>query len=89
MKVGYKFLALELLALGYFLLFLRQIVSEAFSIYLQLLALFVGGTVMAIFMEGPSFGTIHPVSTRPIWAALGTVIMGASVTWGFALKGHL
>ena len=43
MKVGYKFLALELLALGYFVLFFRQIVSEAFSIYLQLLALFVGG----------------------------------------------
>ena len=88
MKLGYKFLSLELLALGYFLLFFRQIVSEAFGIYWQLLALFVGGTVMAIFMEGPTFGTVHPVSTRPVWAALGTMIMGASVVWGFALKGH-
>jgi hypothetical protein len=88
MKLGYKFLALELLALGYFLLFFHQIVSDPVGIYGQLLALFVGGTVMAIFMEGPSYGTTHPVSTRPIWAALGGVIMGASVVWGFALKGH-
>ncbi|MGO8929489.1 MAG: hypothetical protein ACLQU3_21705 [Limisphaerales bacterium] len=88
MKLGYKLLALELLVLGYFLLFFHQIVSDLFSIYGQLLALFVGGTVMAIFMQGPSFGTIHPVSTRPLWAALGTMMMGASVVWGFALKGH-
>ncbi|MCX6921637.1 MAG: hypothetical protein NT154_00225 [Verrucomicrobia bacterium] len=88
MKLGYRFLVLELLALGYFLLFFHQIVSDPFSIHTQLLALFVGGAVMAIFMEGPSFGTIQPVSTRFIWAVLGTVIMGACVVWGFALKGY-
>jgi len=88
MKLGYRLLALELLALGYSLLFFHQIFSDPFGIYGQLLALFVGGAAMAIFMEGPSYGTTHPVSTRPIWATLGGVIMGASVMWGFALKGH-
>lgn len=87
MKLGYKLLALELLIVGYFILFFHQIVSEPFG-YGRLLGLFVGGTVMAIFMQGPTYGTIHPVSTRLIWAALGVVIMGTSVVWGFALKGH-
>jgi hypothetical protein len=88
LKLGFKFLALELLALGYFLLFFHQFLSDACGIYVQLLGLYVWGTVMALFMQGPIYGTTHPVSTRPIWATLGAVIMGASVVWGFALKGH-
>ena len=52
MKLGYKLLALELLIAGYIVVFFRQIVSEPFG-YGRLLAVFVGGTAMAIFMQGP------------------------------------
>jgi len=86
-NLGYKLLALELLIAGYFFLFFDGITSEPFG-YGRLLGVFVGGTVMAIFMQGPRYGTIDPISTRPIWVALGVVIMGTSVVWGFALKGH-
>ena len=87
MKFGYKLLALELLIAGYVVLFFRQIVSEPFG-YGRLLALFVAGTLIAIFMQGPTYGNIQPISTRAIWATLGVVIMVMSVVWGFALKGH-
>ena len=88
MKLAYKLVAAETLIAGYVLLFLRHILAAPF-VYGRLLLLFIGGTVMAVFVQGQPFGTIHPVSTRAIWLVLGLLLMGAALLWSFALKGHL
>ena len=87
MKLAYRLVAFQALIAGYALLFFRQITLEPF-VYGRLLALFLGGAVMAVLMQGESYGTIHPVSTRPIWLVLGIVVMGAILLWSFALRGH-
>jgi hypothetical protein len=87
MKFAYRLLLLEALAVGYVVLFLHEITSAPF-LYGRLLAMFVGGTAMALFMQGPQYGTIDPISTRPVWVGLGVVVMGASLLWTFALRGH-
>jgi hypothetical protein len=88
MKFAYRILALEALAVGYVLLFLKEIISAPL-LYGRLVAMFVGGTAMALFMQGPQYGTIHPISTRPVWIGLGVIIMGASLLWAFAIKGYI
>ena len=87
MKLVYKLLALEILVAGYVFLFLREIISDPF-LYGRLLALFLGGTVMALFAQGPQYGTIDPISTRSVMIALGVLVMGTSVVWAFAIRGH-
>lgn len=88
MKLAYRLLTLEALLAGYVLLFLDEILSAPL-VYGRLVALFLMGTVLALFVQGPQFGTIHPVSTRPVAIALGVLIMGASLLWGLAIRGHL
>ena len=88
MKLAYRLLMLEVLVAGYVLLFFGEIMSAP-GIYGRLVALFLGGTVMALFVQGPQFGTIHPVSTRPVMIALGVLLMGTSLLWGFAIRGHI
>ena len=87
MKLAYKLLILEVLVAGYVLVFLRQIMSAPF-LYGRLAVMFVVGTAMALFMQGPQYGTIDPISTRPLWVALGLIIMGASLLWAFVIRGH-
>jgi hypothetical protein len=87
MKLGYRLFVLEALAVGYALLFLHEIVTAPF-LYGRLLAMFIGGTAMALFMQGPQYGTIDPISTRPVWVGLGVIIMGASLLWAFVIRGH-
>ena len=87
MKIPYRALALEALVGGYVLLFFREIISEPF-LYGRLLALFVVGTITALFVQGPQYGTIDPISTRPLMVVLGVIIMGASLVWTFAIRGH-
>ena len=87
MKIPYRALALEALVGGYVLVFFREIISEPF-LYGRLLALFVWGTIMTLFVQGPQYGTIDPISTRPLIVVLGVLIMGASLVWAFAIRGH-
>ena len=87
MKPAYRLVTVEVLIIGYVLIFLREIISEPF-LYGRLVALFLGGTIMAFFMQGPQYGNIDPISTCPVWVGLGVLIMGAGLLWGFALKGH-
>ena len=86
MKLGYRLFALEALVIGYVLLFLHEIIRSPF-LFGRLLVVFIGGTVMALFMQGPQYGTIDPISTRPVWIGLGGIIMGASLIWAFAIRG--
>ena len=88
MKLSYKLLTLPVLVAGYVLLFLGQFTSAPL-IYGRLLAFFLGGAVLALFVQGPQYGTIDPVSTRPIMIGLGVVMMGASLAWAFAIRNHI
>jgi hypothetical protein len=76
------------LVAAFVLLFLGQLASAPF-VYGRLLALFFVGAVMAFFAQGPRYGTIDPVSTRPLVIGLGVVIMGASLVWAFAIRNHI
>ena len=87
MKLGYRLLVLAALTVGYVVLFLHEIITAPF-LYGRLLAMFIGGTIMALFMQGPQYGTIDPISTRPVWIGLGVIIIGASLLWAFAIRGH-
>ncbi len=87
MKLGYRLFVLEALAVLYALLFLHEVLTAPF-LYGRLLAMFIGGTAMALFMQGPQYGTIDPISTRPVWIGLGVIIMAASVLWAFVIRGH-
>ena len=87
MKIVYKIVALEVLFGGYVFLFLKEIMEEPF-LWGRLVVFFLLGAVMALFMQGPQYGNIHPVSDRPVCIALGTLIMGASLLWGLVIKGH-
>ncbi len=87
-KSGLKLLTFEILIVAYVLLFLGQL-GSAPLIYGRLLAFFLMGAIFAFFVEGPRYGTIDPISTRPIMIGLGTVIMGASLPWAFAIKNHI
>ena len=88
MRLGYKLLAFQVLVAAYVLLFLRQLASAPFA-YGRLLAFFLVGAVMAFFVQGPQYGTIDPVSTRPLVIGLGVLIMGASVGLAFAIRNHI
>ena len=88
MKLGFKLLGFQALVIGYILLFFRQFASAPF-VYGRLLVFFVIGAAVAFFTQGPQYGTIQPVSTRPLMIALGVVVMGASLVWGFAIRNHL
>lgn len=88
MKIPYRALALEAMVGGYVLVFFREIISNPF-IYGRLLALFAGGTIMALFVQGPQYGTIDPTATRPLMVALGVIMMGTSLVWTFAIRGHI
>jgi hypothetical protein len=88
MKLGYKLLTLQVLVAACVLLFLGQFASAPL-IYGRLLAFFLLGVVMALFVQGPQYGTIDPVSTRPIMIGLGVVMMGASLVWAFVIRNHL
>ena len=52
MKLGYRLFVLEALVVGYVLLFLHEITTAPF-LYGRLLAMFIGCTAMALFMQGP------------------------------------
>ena len=88
MNVGYKLLALQVLVAAYVLLFLRQFVSAPF-IYGRLMVFFLAGAVLALFVQGPRYGTIDPISTRPVVITMGVLLMGAGLVWGFAIRGHI
>jgi hypothetical protein len=88
MSLRYKILALQMLVAAYVLLFLRQFVSAPL-IYGRLLAFFLAGAVAVLFVQGPRYGTIDPISTRPVMIVLGILLMGASLVWGFAIRGHI
>jgi hypothetical protein len=88
MKLGYKLLTLQVLVAAYVLLFLGQFASAPF-VYGRLLAFFLIGAFMALFAQGPQYGTIDPVSTRPIMIGLGAVMMGVSLVWAFAIRNHI
>lgn len=88
MNLGYKLLAFQALAVGYVLLFLGKFASAPF-LYGRLLVFFLMGAGMAIFVQGPQYGTIQPISTRPVMIALGVVLMAASLLWGFAIRDHI
>jgi hypothetical protein len=88
MKRGSKVLVLELLAVGYAVLFLHEIISSP-RVYCLLLAMFGAGAAMTLFMEGPQYGTIDPISTRPAWVGLGLVIMGAALLFSFSIRSQI
>jgi hypothetical protein len=88
MKPPYRFLALQALVLGYVLFFRAELISAPF-LYGRLLLLFLAGTVVTLFVQGPQYGIIDPTSTRPLMVALGVVAMGASLLWSFVIRGHL
>jgi hypothetical protein len=84
----YKLLLLEALIGGYVLLFLGPIVAAPL-LYGRLLALYVAGTAVALFVQGPQYGTIDPISTRPLMVGLGVLLMGACLLWSFVLRSHI
>ncbi len=88
MKPLYKILTFEALAVGYVLLAWDGIISAPL-IYGRLLFMFLAGAISAVFVEGPNYGVIHPVSSRPVMVFVGVVLMGGSLLWSFALKGHM
>ncbi len=88
MKPLYKILTFEALVVGYVLLAWDGIISAPF-IYVRLLLMFLAGAINAVFVEGPTYGVIHPVSSRPVMIFVGVVLMGGSLLWSFALRGHM
>ena len=85
MKIPFRALALEALVGGYVLIFFKRIVAEPFA-FARLLPLFVAGAVIALFVQGPQYGTIDPISTRPLMVVLGITLMGASLVLSFAVR---
>ena len=53
----------------------------------RLLPLFIAGTVFLIFVKGPTYGTIDPISTRPLMVLLGFLMMVVPTLFVFLLKG--
>ena len=51
--------------------------------------MFLAGAVIALFGDGPSYGTMEPVSFRPICIIVGVMLMGAILVWTFAIKNHI
>ena len=43
--------------------------------------LFIIGDVLAVFIRGPIYGRLQPISTRPIMIILGVLLMAAPVVW--------
>ena len=78
----------QALIVGYVFVFLGGFASAPF-IYGRLLVFFVMGGAMAFFVQGRQYGTIQPISTRPIMIGLGVIVMAASLIWGFAIRNHL
>ena len=95
MKLLYKILMLLALLTGYVLLvcyassvpFARDFNSMP-SVYARLFTMFLAGAVTALFVQGPQYGTIDPISSRPIWVILGVLLMGGSLLWTLAIRGH-
>jgi hypothetical protein len=46
----------------------------------RLIAMFGTGAVLAFFVEGPTWGTLEPVSARPLVVVLGILLM-AGASW--------
>ncbi len=88
MKLGYKLLGFQVLVAIYVLLFVHEL-ALAPLIYGRLLTFFLMGAAFAFFVQGPKYGTLHPISTRPVMVGLGVLMTGASRVWGFAIKNHL
>jgi hypothetical protein len=86
MKLLYKVAILFALAAS-FLVFAPDFVETPF-VYARLFTMFLMGAVMTLFVEGPRYGTLAPISTRAVWVLLGVVIMGASMLWMLVLRGH-
>ena len=87
MKPLYKVVTLLGLLAGF--LCFAQDFSEAPLLYGRLLLIFVAGAVVALFVDGPSIGSIDPVSTRPVMVVLGVLLMAAGVVWMLAIKNHV
>ena len=86
MKPLYKVWILLVLAAS-FLVFAPDFTDMPF-VYARLLTMFLMGAVMTLFVQGPRYGTLDPISTRPVWMLLGVVLMGASLLWMLVLRGH-
>ncbi len=88
MNLLYKSLIFAGLVIGD-VVFVLPGLKSAPSIYSRLFTLFIVGAVFAVFIEGPKYGTMQPISTRPIMIALGILVMGGSVLWAMMIRGHL
>jgi fumarate reductase subunit C len=88
MKPLYKLVAFQVVVLAYILLILRNFSSVPF-VYARLFVIFLAGAVVAFFVQGPQYGTMQPISTRPVMVFLGAVLMGAGLLWTLSLRGHL
>ncbi len=66
MKLLYKTLMLLALARGYVLLACGgSPVHSAPFVYARLFTMFLAGAVLALFVQGPEYGAIDPISSRP------------------------
>ncbi len=88
MKPLYKIVAFQVVVLAYVLLILRSVSSAPF-VYARLFVIFLAGAIVAFFVQGPQYGTLQPISTRPIMILLGVVVMGAGLLWTISLRGDL
>ena len=86
MKPLYK--AAILLALTASFLVFAPDFADLPTVYARLLTMFVTGAVMTIYVQGPSYGTLDPISTRPVWVLIGVMLMGASLLWMLVLRGN-
>jgi hypothetical protein len=87
-KPLYRILLFEVLVGGDILLLWRGFTSAP-TIYIRLFTIFVAGAVTALFVQGPVIGAMPPNSTRPLMVVLGVVLMGTSVVWTLAIRGHV
>jgi uncharacterized membrane protein YbaN (DUF454 family) len=88
MKLLYRIVGFQVVVLGYILLFLPELRSSPF-VYGRLSVIFLAGAVMAFFAQGQQYGTLQPVSTRPIMVVVGVLLMGAGLVWGLTIRGHV
>ena len=58
-------------------------------VYTRLFAMYAFGAVMALYFKGDEIGILQPISTRPVFIIVGVLLMGASLVWTLAIKGHL
>src|SRR6185295_10803457 len=49
---------------------------EVPTLFWRFFFMFVAGAVIALFGDGPSYGTMEPVSFRPICIIVGAMLMG-------------